>query len=246
MTLQFIAYLLLVFIAALVGGLSPLARDWSHRSLILPVSFSGGVLLGAAFFEMIPESAPALGKGLGTPILVGFLLIFVLEHFAMVHPHPEGAAEHGQSHHIHFGLTAYVGISFHDLLDGLAISATYRRPDLGSVVLLAIIFHKIPTTFALTSLLLLDRWKRKSIVLWMSLFALATPVGAIVTWMFLHGASGTVLAGAVALSAGSFLAIATSDILPQISRSDHHRAATLGALFTGLALSWFSRLIIGG
>ena len=54
------------------------------------------------------------------------------------------------------------------------------------------------------------------------------------------------LAGAVALSAGSFLAIATSDILPQISRSDHHRAATLTALFAGLALSWLSRLLAGG
>ena len=49
-------------------------------------------------------------------------MIFVLENFVLVHPHPEDAAEHGHAHHIHFGLTAYVGISFHNLLDGLAIS----------------------------------------------------------------------------------------------------------------------------
>ncbi len=173
-------------------------------------------------------------------------MIFVLENFVLVHPHPEDAAEHGQAHHIHFGLTAYVGISFHNLLDGLAISATYRSPALGSAVLMAIVFHKVPTAFALTSLLMLDRWKRASIVFWMSLFALATPVGAIVTWLFLRDASSVTLAGAVALSAGSFLAIATSDILPQISRSDHHRAATLTALFAGLGLSWLSRLLAGG
>ncbi|HVB80984.1 MAG TPA: ZIP family metal transporter [Candidatus Binataceae bacterium] len=246
MTIQFIAYLFVVIAAVLIGGLLPLVRDWSDRGLILPVSFSGGVLLGAAFLEMIPDSAPALGPHLGAPLVAGFLMIFVLEHFVLVHPHPEGAAEHGQAHHIHFGLTAYVGIFFHSLLDGLAISATYRNPALGSAVLMAIVFHKVPTAFALTSLLMLDRWKRPTIVFWMSLFALATPLGAIVTWLFLRDAGSLVLAGSVALSAGSFLAIATSDILPQISRSDHNRAATLAALFAGLALGWISRLLAGG
>ena len=47
MNAQFIAYLLAVIAAELIGGLSPMVRDWSYRGLILPVSFSGGVLLGA-------------------------------------------------------------------------------------------------------------------------------------------------------------------------------------------------------
>src|SRR6202023_2583073 len=178
-----------------IGGLSPMVHDWSYRGLILPVSFSGGVLLGAALFEMISHSAAALGPHLGAPLVAGFLMIFVLENFVLVHPHPEDATEHGQAHHIHFGLTAYVGISFHNLLDGLAISATYRTPALGSAVLMAIIFHKVPTAFALTSLLMLDRWKRPTIVFWMSLFALATPIGAIITLLFLRDAGSVILAG---------------------------------------------------
>src|SRR6202162_3899845 len=148
-------------------------------------------------------------------------MIFVLENLVLVHPQPEDATEHGQAHHIHFGLTAYVGISFHNLLDGLAISATYRSPALGSAVLMAIVFHKVPTSFALTSLLMLDRWKRRSIVFWMSLFALATPLGAIVTWLFLRDAGSVILAGAGALSGGAVLARATSGVPPQINRSAH-------------------------
>src|SRR5258707_13002357 len=216
MSLQFIAYLLAVIAAELIGGLSPMVRDWSYRGLILPVSFSDGVLLGAAFFEMIPDSAPALGPQLGAPLVAGFLMIFVLEHFVLVHPHPEDAAEHGHAHHIHFGLTAYVGISFHNLLDGLAISATYRSPALGSAVLMAIIFHKVPTAFALTSLLMLDRWKRPTILFWMSLFALATPVGAIITSLFLRDAGSVILAGAGGLWGGGGLPVPAPGIPPPV------------------------------
>jgi zinc and cadmium transporter len=131
---------------------------------------------------MIPESA-ALVKGLwlGGALLAGFLAIFVLEHFLVVHPHPEHPGEHGAAHHIHLGVAAYAGLSFHSLLDGLALSSTYQRPALGTAVLLAIIAHTIPTAFALTSLLLLDHWSPRAIVLWMGLFALSIPTGALLT-----------------------------------------------------------------
>jgi zinc and cadmium transporter len=239
-----------IALCSLAGGLVPLIGDWSRRSLLLPVSFSGGVLLGATFFDMIPESAPMLGDWLGWPLLAGFLTIFVLERFVLVHPYPEGAEEHGHAHHIHLGLTAYAGLSFHSLLDGLALSSSYQKPELGGVVLLAIIFHKIPDAFALTSLLLLDRWSRGPIVFWMTLFALATPLGAIATWVFLRGAGNAVIGASIALSAGTFLAVATSDVLPQIRRFNSadqlpHRLWPLVALMLGLAVTWLGRLAAG-
>jgi zinc and cadmium transporter len=250
MSAGFLAFLALIATASLAGGLFPLTSGWSNRSLLMPVSFSGGVLLGAVFFEMIPESAQLLQGGIGASLLAGFLMIFVLEHFALVHPHPEGAAAHGQAHHIHLGVTAYAGLSFHALLDGLALSSTYSRPEVGGVVLLAIIFHKIPTAFALTSLLILDRWSRSAIVGWMSLFAFSTPVGAVITWIILRQANNIVLGNAVALSAGTFLAVATSDVLPQIRRfndgqSVAQRAWPLVALMAGISVTWVGRLMAG-
>src|SRR5690349_19136434 len=122
MSPAFILYLAIIAACSVVGAMLPLAGNWSNRSLILPVSFSGGVLLGAAFFDMIPEGAKLLGPRIGLPLMTGFILIFVLEHFLIVHPHPGGAAPHGEAHHTHVGLTAYAGLSFHGLLDGLALS----------------------------------------------------------------------------------------------------------------------------
>ncbi len=243
MTLAFILYLAIIAICSLVGGMLPLIATWSNRSLLLPVAFSGGVLLGAAFFDMIPESAMLLGSRVGMPLMVGFLLIFVLEHFLIVHPHPEEAAAHGQAHHIHLGATAYAGLSFHSLLDGLALSSTYSKPALGGVVTLAIVLHTIPTAFALTSLLLMDRWSRTAILGWMTLFAFSIPVGAIATWFVLEGTSDRVIGFAIALSAGTFLAIATSDLLPQLRHSEHAHNLPLVFLFAGLAVCWVSSLM---
>lgn len=242
MSFAFVLYLSIIAACSLVGGMLPLAGKWSNRSLILPVSFSGGVLLGAAFFDMIPESALLLGSKIGLPLMAGFILIFVLEHFLIVHPHPEEAIPHGQAHHIHMGMTAYAGLSFHSLLDGLALSSTYRQPALGEVVTLAIVLHTIPTAFALTSLLLLDRWSRSAIIGWMTAFAFSIPAGALVTWAMLSGASEVVIGGAIALSAGTFLAIATSDLLPQIRHSDDSSNLPLVFLFVGLLVCWLSSL----
>ncbi len=242
---SFFLYLGVIFVGSLVGGMLPLAGNWSRRSLLIPVAFSGGILLGAAFFDMIPESAPLLGKWLGWPLLAGFLTIFILERFVLVHPYPEHAGAHGHAHHIHLGITAYAGLSFHSLLDGLAISSTYNRPDLGGVVLLAVLFHKIPDAFALASLLLLDRWSPRAITGWMTLFAFSTPLGAILTWFVLANTNNAIIGAAIALSAGTFLAVATSDVLPQIRRMNDQRIWPLVALFVGLALSWIGRMVAG-
>jgi zinc and cadmium transporter len=245
MSAGFLAYLAVIAIGSFLGGIAPLAGKWSRHSLLVPVAFSGGVLLGAAFFDMIPEAAPMLGQWLGWPLIAGFLTIFVLERFVLVHPYPEHAAAHGHEHHLHLGLTAYAGLSFHSLLDGLAISSTYNRPELGGVVLLAVIFHKIPDAFALTSLLLLDRWSPRSIAGWMAVFALSTPLGAIITWLALAHTSDAIIGGAIALSAGTFLAVATSDVLPQIRHENDQRLWPLVALFAGLAVSWIGRSLAG-
>ena len=118
------------------------------------------------------------------------------------------------------------------------------------VVTLAIVLHTIPTAFALTSLLLLDRWSRSAILGWMTVFAFSTPVGAIVTWIILRHADNVLLGNAIALSAGTFLAVATSDVLPQIRRFNGgqnmaQRAWPLVALLAGLSVTWLARTIAG-
>jgi hypothetical protein len=59
-------------------------------------------------------------------------------------------------------------------------------------------------------------------------------------------ANGTIIGAAIAISAGTFLAVATSGILPQIRRENAARLAPLIALFVGLGVSWIGRMVAGG
>lgn len=231
-------YLPAVIFISLVGSFLPLIRELSQRALALLLSFSAGVLLGAVFFHMLPEIGEMLGENLGWPILAGFLLIFVMERFVFVHACEERDCDIHQ-----MGIPAFMGISLHSLLDGLALGAGLMLPQLGPVVLLAVIIHKMPDSISITSILLSAGWSRRKVAMLSLLFSLTTPVGALLAYFFFRALSPENVAIAIGISAGTFLAIATADILPQVHRIEERNPLTLMFLVLGLGMSWLGSLL---
>jgi len=230
-------YLPTVIFISLVGSFLPLVRELSQRALALLLSFSAGVLLGAVFFHMLPETGSVLSENVGWPILTGFLLIFVMERFVFVHACEERDCDIHQ-----MGIPAFLGISLHSLLDGLALGAGLTLPQLGPVVLLAVIIHKMPDGISITSILLSVGWSRRKVALLSVLFSLTTPAGALLAYLFLRTLSPENIAIALGISSGTFLAIATADILPQVHRIEERNPLTLLFLVLGLTVSWLGRL----
>ncbi|HXG51261.1 MAG TPA: ZIP family metal transporter [candidate division Zixibacteria bacterium] len=226
----------LVFIS-LVGGFLPLVRELQRTTLALLLSFSAGVLLGAVFLHMVPEAGRVLGEDLGWAILGGFLLIFIMERFVFVHACEERDCDIHQ-----MGIPAFLGISLHSLLDGIALGAGLMIPQLGPVVLLAVIIHKMPDSISISSILLSAGWGRRQVAFLNLLFSLTTPVGALIAYLFLRSLSPEAVAVALSISAGTFLAIATADILPQVHRIEQSNPKTLMFLLGGLTVSWLGRL----
>jgi zinc and cadmium transporter len=224
-----------VVVLTLAGGLLPLLREWDPRTIRRILAFGTGVLLGAAFFHMIPEAATGLGRGVGAPILAGFLAIYVLERFVMVHPCEEQECNFHQ-----MGMAAFVGITVHALIDGFALGAALSVPQLSLAVTLAIVLHKLPASLSLTGILLHCEYSRRRIGTMVVLFAIATPIGALISHGFLSDLRGDALAFAIAFSAGTCLAIATSDLLPQVHAVPHGRFGNLLALFAGILAMSFS------
>jgi len=231
-------YLPTVVFVSLLGGFLPLMRALSQRALALLLSFSAGVLLGAVFFHMLPEIGKVLGENVGLPVLAGFLLIFVMERFVFVH----ACEEHDCDIH-QMGLPAFLGISLHSLLDGVALGAGLILPQIAPVVLLAVIIHKMPDSMSISSILLSAGWERHKVGKLNLLFSLTTPIGALLAFFSFRVLSPENVAVAIGLSAGTFLAIATADILPHVHRIEQRNPMTLVFLAIGLAVSWMGTLL---
>jgi zinc and cadmium transporter len=121
-----------ILVAALAGGALPLLGQLRRSDSLL--SFSAGVMLGAAFLHMLPEATEEAGMGAIPFVLVGFLFLFLLERFVLVHvcAEPVGAAADVGHVHAHrgtgcavhtMGMAAFVGLSLHTMIDGFALGA---------------------------------------------------------------------------------------------------------------------------
>lgn len=232
-------FLLFVFAITMVGGWLPTVKTWSQETFRMIVSFCAGILLGAVFFHMLPGIAPALGENLGFPVMVGFFAIFILEKFVMVHP-----CEEGECNYHNIGLAAYVGITFHSLLDGLAIGAGSML-DMSLVIILAVTIHKFPAAVALSSLLIKGgELTRQRILFSMFMFALTTPLGAILAIFLLKGMDPYLIGVAVGVSAGTFLFISIGDLLPAVHDEHKRNYKTIICLCLGILTMVLSRNIL--
>lgn len=113
-------------------------------------------------------------------------------------------------------LATTTGLVIHAAADGIAMGASATTSDmkLGLIIFIAIMFHKAPAAFGLTSLLLKQGLSKRAARGHLIAFSLAAPVGAIGTFLILsilggsnmEGPSGQWWTGMLLLfSAGTFL-----------------------------------------
>ncbi|MCL0045133.1 ZIP family metal transporter [Nitrospinaceae bacterium] len=235
----FYPFLMFVFSITMIGGWIPTIKLWSQETFRLVISFCAGILLGAVFFHVLPEISTVLGRHLGYSVMFGFLLIFILEKFIMVHPCEEGECDYHK-----IGIAAYVGIGFHSILDGIAIGAGTMM-NLSFIIILAVTLHKFPAALALSSLLVKGKeYTKKKILLSMFIFALATPVGALVAVFVFQGVDDYIVATALGISAGTFLFISIGDLLPTVYEEHEKGYKNLVSLCLGTLVMILSHAIV--
>jgi zinc and cadmium transporter len=112
LTSTLILYCVLILLASLLGGWVPLWIRLTHRRMEIAVSFVAGIMLGVAFFHMIPHAQQALGSidRLVWWMLMGMMVMFLVERFFCFHHHPaavddpvggtetSGSHPHGHAH----------------------------------------------------------------------------------------------------------------------------------------------------
>jgi zinc and cadmium transporter len=187
-------------------------------------------------------------------MVAGCVTMFFIERFFCFHHHDvesDSAGhvhEHEESCHHHHGHDvtwsgAAFGLTLHSLLEGVALAAsiqhvheTTRIAGLGTF--LVIFLHKPFDSMTIAMLMARGGWNPRSRSIINGLFALAIPLGAALAFAGLAGSNtGMVTAYALAFSAGTFICIALSDLLPELQFHDHDRVKLSVALLLGLALS---------
>jgi len=202
-------------------------------------------------------------------VLGGFLAMFFVQRFFHFHHHdmaegdPEDCCGHEHSHEHHHDdehahtladksakqlswIGTTVGLTFHSLLDGLALAVAVEAGRQGNAkiaglsVALVVILHKPFDAIAVSTLMAAGGKSRFSRHVLNGLFALASPVGAALFYLGASSFTGgnvPVLGLALAFCAGSFLCIASSDLLPELHFHSHDRFKLSAALLAGLAVA---------
>lgn len=228
-------YTLLIASAALASAAVPVLLPRLQTLTHYFLSFAAGVMLGAAFFHMLPEAVAAGGIEALPWALGGFVFLFSMERYVLIHWCKE--EEHCEVHgHGTMGLAALLGLSVHTLADGFALGAAVAS-GVGASAFLAILFHKVPNSFSFASILVYERYARLRMAMYVGIFVLTLPLGA----LLYHLLSGIVpaenfRAAALAFSAGTFLHLAVSDLIPDLHRHRERRLALSLALLAGIGL----------
>lgn len=242
------AYALLsVFAISFVSlaGVSVLAfgRQRLERVLFLLVAFAVGAMFGGAVLHLIPEAYAALGPGLlpGLLVLAGVGSFFVLEKFLHWHhahdlPGAEdgtghGTHSHGGHHHGAHGPPGHVaamslaGNVAHNFIDGAIVAASYLvSVETGVVTTLAVVLHEIPQEIGNFGILVYGGYTPKRALAVNFASGLAGLIGAgaaLLAGQAVEGLADVLLP----FTAGGFLYIAGSDLIPELNLRHSHTAA---------------------
>lgn len=239
-------YLLLFFSVFFGAGIAYVIRNNTSNFLPYALSFSGSYLLALVFTHLLPETFAHGGTDIGYYILGGFFLQLVLEQLSQ-------GVEHGHIHHHHEGedrgsfvIPLMIGLCFHSFLEGMPVSSydsLHAGHDHGNALLMGIVFHKIPASFALTLLFLLSNFKKGQIVFLLTIFALMSPLGALIATQLVDNSflQGNSMHNITGLVIGSFLHISTT-ILFETDTTRKHRITwqNLIAILAGVGIAIMS------
>ncbi|MFA5745477.1 MAG: ZIP family metal transporter [archaeon] len=211
-----ISILLISFIS--IVGITVLFTKDKHlpNILLFLISFSAGALLGDAFIHLIPESFEN-GFGIAIPlaIILGILAFFVLEKIIhWRHCHLPTTKEHNHP----LATMNLVGDAFHNFLDGLIIAASYVVSiPLGIATTIAVLLHEIPQEVGDFGVLLYAGYSKKKALIMNFLISLTALLGGIIG-LLLSSKIALFSSIMIAFTAGGFIYIATSDLIPEMKK----------------------------
>ena len=248
----------LLFLAAAAGAadflgallaLAPL--QFSGHALLYMLGMSAGYLLTWSISNLIPllvQHDPHLVSW----SLAGYFGLYILENLFASHAHP---SEEGNIHsHAlvdswgnHTAVisrtacwVAVAGLLIHAFFDGAGIVSSFLiHPNIGALVFIAVLIHKIPEGSSLTSILAAAKKSASIIIATAAATMLVTILGGIAAF-WIGAANPTWSYPLLALSAGTFFFIGASNLIPATQKGESKGTvlAVLAGVFASYGVQW--------
>lgn len=239
---QLLFYSLIAGLFSLIGGLLVVWKaEFAKKIITSLLAFAAGAFLAVALLDLLPEAVEMVEEAHEVFImaLVGFFIFFVLERYLMCSH--KFSAEHEHSEHTESLPTLIIiGDSLHNFIDGIVIALAFiADPAIGLVTALGIAAHEIPQEIGDFSILLSQGWSKGKVIAVNIFQSLLTVPGVIVGYY-----AGMILMPylpyVLGLTAGIFLYIGASDLIPEV----HHRTGHKG--FSRVVLPFLASIVIIG
>lgn len=220
-------YYLLPILAVILGFLFvTIFKPQQKQHMKLLLAFSGAFLLAITIFNLLPNVFSDYKGRYGIFVMAGILLQVFLEFFSK-------GAEHG---HVHidkdsqkFPWLLFVSLSIHAVLEGFPM---HQHDHL----IYGIVVHKVPIAIILTTFFYKSKMTRTSILNFLCLFAVMTPLGSFLSEQltFLEAYQNEI----TALVIGIFLHISTT-ILFESSEGHKFNLTKLLVIISATVLAYF-------
>lgn len=233
---------ILVSVISLIGiftlGIKPKIFD---EMLILLVGFATGGLIGGAFLHLLPQAIEQSGPDrVFFYTLIGFTAFFLMERYLYWRHCHNGVCD------VHtFKYLNLVGDGVHNFTDGLIIAASFMTDfKLGIITTLAVIFHEVPQEMGDFGILVYGGFSKSRALLFNFICALAAILGAIIGYI-LSNITGNISLFLISFTAGGFIYIAASDLIPELHKQKEAKRANMAfiAFIFGLIFMALAKII---
>lgn len=252
-TLYTLVATFLISLLSLVGIFTlSLSEEGLHRILNFLIAYSAGTILGASLFDLMPEAVEIVDKELVFPLIAfGFVFFLFMErglywYHGHGHKHEFEAHDHAEKA---MGLTksfAYLNIMgdfVHNFIDGMIIAASFiNGTTIGIATSIAVAFHELPQEMGDYGILVYAGMERRPALFYNFAAALSIVVGGLFGSFFISRVAE--LSGwMVAFSAGAFLFLSASELIPEIHDDNDWRKSLIHIIF--LLLGMFTIYALG-
>lgn len=195
------------------------------------MGLASGIMIMLSFLELMFEALKITDMLFAASgFVAGSLLLFLLD-FILPHQH-FSVSEKGliDARLLKSGLLLAIGISLHNLPEGIAVASGYSfAPNIGVLIAIAMALHNVPEGIAIALPIYMgggSRWAAFRLAL---LSGLMEPLGALLAGAFLTNYPGLVPFG-LAFAAGVMVFVTLDELIPVAHEKGHEHFTSFGVI----------------